>query len=265
MKILLTGNRGFIGSNLVLQVRDNNELDFIEQNDYDKTNNIPEKVRWCDVVAHIGAVADTLENDVNYMMKNNWLHSKELFDLAHEHSKKVVFASSAAIYGNDKDYLNPYAWSKHIAESYGLEKVNNFISLRYFNVYGPGEGHKGKMASMAHHALVTGKIKLFQGKPQRDFVYIKDVIGATKNAILETHASGIYDVGTGEARTFEDMMDALSVPYEYLYKPEGRTPPHYQMHTCAKKENWLKNWEPKYMLEAGLKEYKEWFKKQLPS
>ena len=250
----------------MLQICDNHKLDFIEQEDYTKPNNIPEKVQWCDVIAHIGAVADTLENDVNYMMKNNWIRSKELFDMAYECDKKVVFASSAAIYGNDRDYLNPYAWSKHIAESYGLEKVKNFVSLRYFNVYGPGETHKGKMASMANQALLAKErnlpIKLFQGYPQRDFVYIKDVIGATKSAILDTHASGIYDVGTGESRTFEDMMDALKIPYEYHYKPNGRTPPHYQTYTCAKKENWLKNWEPKYMLEAGLKEYKNWFKEQ---
>lgn len=257
MKILLTGAQGFIGKNLQDELKDH-EVRVIHQSFWENTNNIPELVKWCDVVAHIGAVADTMDYDVNYMMKNNWLYSKELFDMAQENGKKVVFASSAAIYGNDADYLNPYAWSKHIAESYGLEKVDNFISLRYFNVYGPGEGHKGKMASVAHQAMTSNKaFPLFKGRPTRDFIYIKDVISATKTAILDIHASGIYDVGTTESRTFEDVLTALNNEFYHI---DAELPAHYQMYTCAKKENWLKNWEPKYMLEAGLKEYQEWFK-----
>lgn len=268
MKILLTGHRGFVGQNLVLALGGKNELQFIDQNEYQKTNNIPEKVKWCDVVAHIGAVADTLNYDKNYMIKNNFDASVQLFDLAKKHNKKVVFASSAAIYGNEENFLSPYAKSKKDAEEYGLKNVNNFVSLRYFNIYGPGEAHKGKMASVACQALIashTGQVpfRLFEfdhkNSPTRDFIYIKDVIGATKHAILSDQNTGYYDVGTAESNTFETVLTILHIPYQL---EKVLVPEHYQMYTKAKKEKWLNGWTPKYNLTSGLSCYKSWWSSQ---
>jgi ADP-L-glycero-D-manno-heptose 6-epimerase len=110
------------------------------------------------------------------------------------------------------------------------------------------------MASVAFQAHRVGKFKLFPGNPKRDFVYIKDVVSATIYPIFNDISKGVYEVGSGEARTFEDVLDLMEV--EYVYRDESDIPKGYQYFTQAKKTQFIKGWEPIYNLEDGLIEYK---------
>ena len=96
-----------------------------------------------------------------------------------------------------------------------IPKISKFYALRYFNVYGPGEENKGNMASVAFQAHRMGKFDLFPGNPKRDFVYVKDVVSATIYPIFNDILSGVYEVGSGEARTFEDVLNIMGVKYKY--------------------------------------------------
>jgi ADP-L-glycero-D-manno-heptose 6-epimerase len=131
--------------------------------------------------------------------------------------------------------------------------------LRYFNVYGPGEQNKGRMASVAFQMNEKHKnnedIKLFPKKPKRDFVYVKDVISANIYAFenYKTLGGKYYEVGSGTARMFEDVMKIMNIPYGYHDKkliPNG-----YQFYTCSNKTKWMNGWESKWSLEEGLKDY----------
>ena len=203
MKILLTGSDGFIGKNVYKRINDNIapieifciEKDFI--NSVNWKTDLEEYVKQNDVVLHIGAISDTMLKDANKMMKYNYLFSKELFDLAQKHNKKVVYSSSAANTGESGTPSNIYGWSKFITEQYGLAKVNNFYALRYFNVYGPGEEHKGKMASVAHQAWKIGSFTLFPKKPERDFVYIDDFTKGLEVLMKKGKHKGIYNFSSG--------------------------------------------------------------------
>ena len=157
MRILLTGGEGFIGNALkksllkkATQVS-SIEQKYCEYKGYETT--LFKAVEDCDIIYHVGAISDTMEKDVNKMMYYNVEFSKVLFDLASILNKKVVYSSSAACYGTDGVPSNLYGWSKYIAEIYGVSTVKDFIALRYFNVYGKGESHKGKMASVAYQAM----------------------------------------------------------------------------------------------------------------
>ena len=144
----------------------------------------------------------------------------------------------------------------NIAEKYGVAKVSKFVGLRYFNVYGPGEQNKGKMASVAFQSHRLGKFKLFPGNPKRDFVYIKDVVSATLYPIFNDVLPGVYEVGSGTARTFEDVLDLMGVKYDYRDKED--IPKGYQFYTKANKNEFMDGWEPIYNLEKGLTEYREY-------
>jgi ADP-L-glycero-D-manno-heptose 6-epimerase len=263
IKILLTGAEGFIGRNIYeeLCVWDNIhsvtsiEKDYMNYEGWETT--LSKAVQDCNVILHVGAITDTMLKDPNEMMKYNFEFSRQLFDLACIWEKKVVYSSSAANKGDGGSTpSNLYGWSKYITEQYGRKVVPSFYALRYFNVYGPGEQDKGKMASVAFQAHRAGKFKLFPGNPKRDFVYIKDVVSATIHPIFSDALPGIYEVGSGEARTFENVLDLMGV--EYDYRDESDIPSGYQYFTRAKKTQFIKGWEPIYSLEKGLKEYKEY-------
>lgn len=274
MKILLTGSEGFIGRAVVKALDERNiEHVAIDRSFFDELSTVDEMhdaislvmVDDIDAVIHLGAISNTLLEDANEMMLYNYLISKIIFDCAAANKAKVVFASSASIYGDargDNMPLNMYGWSKLIAEDYGINKEDlSFISLRYFNVFGPGEGHKGKMASVAYQAYKQFyenglSFQLFRGYPRRDFIYIDDAVSATIHALLNVIPNGYYDVGTGEDSLFEDVLNALDIPYEY-YK-EGMAPEGYQWFTCANKSLWLPGWKPKYDLLDGLNEYRKY-------
>ena len=265
--ILLTGSLGFIGKNLkerlisqdinVVQV---NEDIFDEKNWRGKILNLLDKNKP-EVVFHVGACSDTLETRVNYMMTLNFESTKLLMDWCEKNNAKMIYSSSAASYGTDN--LNPsnlYGWSKYVAEQYVISKGG--VGLRYFNVYGPKEEHKGVMASVAYQSYIKKQngveIKLFPKNPTRDFVYVKDVVDANLFAVenYDSVKGNWYDVGSGESRTFEDILRCLDIPF--TYHSEDKIPKGYQFYTCSNKNNWMKNWEPKYNLERGLVEYKEY-------
>ena len=284
MRILLTGSEGFIGKNLQTALLDNGvasvttiEQSYMDYKGWETT--LFKALDKVDMIFHVGAITDTMEKDVNFMMKYNCEFSKVLFDLAEISKIPIVYSSSAACYGTNGVPTNLYGWSKYLTECYGVEKCTNFVALRYFNVYGEGENYKGKMASVAYQAMLNGqekkifsplalkeKFKLFPKKvtkqkdgsiitiqAKRDFVYIKDVVSANIHC-LRGIESGIYDVGTGKSNTFEKVLTYLSIGYNYY--EESKIPVGYQFNTKSDKIKLLPGWKPEYDLKAGLKEYK---------
>jgi len=264
--ILVTGSKGFIGKNLMSYLEKTNEYLILEVNEdifinenWNEnlasflTKNNPE------VIFHIGACSDTLEKDVNYMMKLNFEFTKILVDWSLKNKSKLIYSSSAANYGeNNYHPSNLYGWSKYVSEQYVIS--NNGIALRYFNVYGPLEEHKGKMSSVAYQSFIKHKngqeCKLFPKNPTRDFVYVKDIVLSNIFAMdnyFELNKN-YYDVGSGESRSFEDVMKSMNIPF--TYHEESSIPKGYQFYTCSNKAKWMTNWYPKYNLEKGLSEYK---------
>ena len=217
MKILLTGFNGFIGKNIryTLEHSSHHKLIFIEK---DFMNNeawkvsLKKLVKVCDIVFHIGAISDTSLQDSTEMLKYNYLFSKELFDSAQKYNKKVIYSSSAACNGNgDGIPNNIYGWSKLITENYGMKVCDDFVSLRYFNVYGPYEEHKGKMASVAYQAYKQGTFKLFPKTPKRDFIYIKDIVSANiaAAAFPDEFRGDYFNVGSGKSYSTNDIASAV--------------------------------------------------------
>jgi ADP-L-glycero-D-manno-heptose 6-epimerase len=258
MKVLITGTNGFIGKNLKKALKKHQILS-INEDIFDSSDWIQilhDKV-WefqPEVVYHIGACSNTLEQDVNYMMVVNYEFTKHLSDICLSLGIPLIYSSSAANYGTNGKYpSNLYGWSKYAAEDYVLS--NGGVSLRYFNVYGPGEEHKEKMASVAYQMYNLSKAYLFPGQPKRDFIYVDDVVSANIfafknfNQLLPTY----YEVGTGEAKTFEDILSIMGK--EFTYHKESSIPQGYQFYTCSDKTKWMPQWSPKYNLKKGLKKY----------
>jgi ADP-L-glycero-D-manno-heptose 6-epimerase len=271
-RALVTGAQGFIGSNLYKELTKTlsysvyaiNEsiLDPISDWNMDIVTYLD--LVSPDIIFHVGACANTLETDANYMMTRNYEATKILCDWCVENNKPIVYSSSAANYGDKGLYpSNLYGWSKYAAEDY-VTKCGG-ISLRYFNVYGPGEEHKGNMASVAYQMwkqnLNSKEVKLFPKHPTRDFVYVKDVVDANIYAYenYDTLEKKYYDVGSGESRPFEDVINLLGI--KYSYHPEDKIPSGYQFHTLAMKDKFMEGWNPKYNLEKGIQEYKEYLQK----
>jgi ADP-L-glycero-D-manno-heptose 6-epimerase len=262
-KIIITGTKGFIGGNLLRELSDRFRVYEINEDIFDNKDwryLLKETLHsiFPDAIFHVGACSDTLETDVNFMMLRNYEFTKIVSEFSFENDIKMIYSSSAANYGvNNQHPSNLYGWSKYISEQFVLQ--NGGVALRYFNVYGPGEEHKGRMSSVAFQMLNKFKngeeIKLFPGSPKRDFVYVKDVIDANIYA-YENHdnlAYHFYDVGYGTARSFEDVMDILGIPYSY--HNEDMIPEGYQFFTESNRDRWLMRWEPKYNLELGLTDY----------
>jgi len=263
--ILITGTKGFIGKNLAYELSDLFLIHEINEDIFESDNwgdTLLKKLQDInpDVIFHIGACSDTLETDVNYMMIRNFEFTKILSEYSFNSETKLIYSSSAANYGTNNLYpSNLYGWSKYVAEQFVIQ--NGGIALRYFNVYGPGESNKGRMASVAYQMLEKirngEEVKLFPGEPKRDFVYIKDVISANIFAYknYDDLVYEYYDVGCGESRTFEDVMNILELPYTYYREDE--VPLGYQFFTQSNKEKWMPGWYPEYTLEMGLKNYIE--------
>ena len=263
MRILLTGCEGFIGKSLNTTLMKHPDVTSVVGIEKDYMNYkgwqpaLFKAVSLCDVVLHVGAISDTMLKDPNEMMKYNYEFSRELFDIAQINDKPVVYSSSAANTGDNGLPSNIYGWSKYVTEQYGLAKRDlKFTALRYLNVYGPGESHKGKMASVAYQAHLKGEFKLFPKDPVRDFVYIDDVVDATMYPIFNDVADGVYEVGSGEARSFENVLELMELPYEY--KDESEIPEGYQFYTKSYKNKFMGGWKPKHNLEKGIKKYKEY-------
>jgi ADP-L-glycero-D-manno-heptose 6-epimerase len=262
MKVIITGTNGFIGSNLREELKSKYQIIEINEDllDYpDWTEKIQDFFKeGISAVFHVGACSDTLEQDVNYMMLVNYEFTRFLSDLCYSGGIPLVYSSSAANYGTNGKYpSNLYGWSKYSAESYVIAKGG--IALRYFNVYGPGEQDKGRMASVAYQMVEKFKsgdpINLFPGKPTRDFVYIKDVVSANVHSFKDySFLSGsYYEVGSSESRPFEDVLNFLGIPF--TYHPEESIPDGYQFFTMSDSTKWMPGWSPEWNLERGLADY----------
>jgi ADP-L-glycero-D-manno-heptose 6-epimerase len=186
-----------------------------------------------EAVLHQGACSDTMETDGRYMMENNYAYSKALFDWCQDEEVPFIYASSAAVYGAGKEFgearenenpLNVYAYSKFLFDQYVRKRIEGrsaqVAGLRYFNVYGPNEAHKGRMASVAFHAFnqfrAEGCVKLFagsegygDGEQQRDFVHVDDAVGVNLWLLENREVSGIFNCGTGRAQTFNEVAAAV--------------------------------------------------------
>ena len=246
--IVVTGGAGFIGSNIVkglneageedILVVDNlstaekhlnlNSLSIADYIDKDEFLLKLNKLKNVSTIFHQGACSSTTEQDGKYMMSNNYEYSKTLLNHCLENSIDFLYASSASVYGNGKagfvekreaEYpLNVYGFSKFAFDNYVrrvLPQVKSqVLGLRYFNVYGPQENHKGRMASVAFHLFQqlqeTGKMKLFEGSRsfRRDFIHVADTVKINLH-FYESKTSGIFNAGTGKARSFEDIATTL--------------------------------------------------------
>ncbi len=264
--IVVTGGAGFIGSAVIWKLNkmgiDNiivvDELgtdekwknllglkyeDYINKYDFiDMVNN--NKVTFkIDAIIHLGACSSTTEKNADYLMSNNFQYSKDLAIYSVKNKVRFIYASSAATYGDgsngyDDDEmqleklrpLNMYGYSKHIFDLWLKRNnvLNEVVGLKYFNVYGPNEYHKGDMRSVVHKAFEqvrdTGKVKLFKsyrndfkdGEQKRDFIYIKDAVDITLFFLERRELNGIFNVGTGKAQTWIELVTAL---FDAMNKP----------------------------------------------
>ncbi len=254
MSIIVTGAAGFVGANLVRGLNERGETDIVAVDNLtraEKFHNLVdcEIADYLDkaefrsrvargavgrprVVLHQGACSDTMESDGRYMLDNNFRYSLELLEWCQAQKVPFIYASSASVYGlgpvyaeareNEKP-LNVYGYSKFLFDQIVRRRLRSLtapvIGLRYFNVYGPREAHKGRMASVAFHHFrqfrADGKVRLFEGshgyaagEQRRDFVHVDDAV-AVNLFFLEQPASGIYNVGTGRAQPFNDVALAV--------------------------------------------------------
>lgn len=252
--IALTGAGGFIGSVILgylnslgyedIYIFDDLPLDDQYKNLIDKkysaihsTREIVQDTKGFKAVIHCGANSNTLERDWNSLYQTNVLSTRRWWEVCQDNDIPLIFTSSAAVYGNGQGPLNHYAFSKHASE----QELKGAVILRLFNVYGPNEYHKGRMASTPYHWFnqlkETGTLKLFSNskESQRDFIYVEDVAKIV-HYFLENPKPGTYDVGTGSARNFEELADALlleaSGSKEYFEMPKDLTS-QYQTYTKA--------------------------------
>jgi ADP-L-glycero-D-manno-heptose 6-epimerase len=263
IKVCVSGNNGFIGRALYNKIQELGHIPLgLEKWIFDR-------VRWQDrlheylvnlspdVIFHVGACSDTQNHDVNEMMKLNVESTMIIADYCQFKKIPIIYSSSAACYGTKGTPNTLYAWSKYLGEQY-VTKCRG-ISLRYFNVYGMNESHKGKMASIAYQSFLKHnngeKVFLFPNKPTRDFVYINDVVSANIHAWqnYEQLQGGMYEVGSGESRPFEDVLDIMKIPYTHL--DESNIPENYQEFTCSDPKRYLKGWNPEWNLEKGIDNY----------
>ena len=252
---LVTGAAGFIGSNLVRALNAHglrNILAVDNLSNADKFKNLVDceiadyldKREFLDslqagvfqgvleAVLHQGACSDTMETDGRYMMDNNYRYSLALLDFCQDEEIPFLYASSASVYGGGSVFrearefeapLNVYGYSKFLFDQIvrtRLADANSQIAgFRYFNVYGPNEAHKGRMASVAWHFFnqyrAEGKVKLFEGadgyangEQRRDFVSVEDVVRVNLHFLENNDVSGIYNLGTGHAQSFNDVAVA---------------------------------------------------------
>ncbi len=310
--IIVTGGAGFIGSNLVLGLNQRGYDDIIVVDnltngikyknlvdcqiaDYLDKKDFLQKLQQgffhaetIKAIFHQGACSTTTEWDGRYMMENNYEYSKVLFHYCQAHKTPLIYASSAAVYGSDNNFkeykkyegpLNVYGYSKFQFDQYLRQYLSKLtaqvVGLRYFNVYGPHEEHKGSMASVAFHLnkqiKESASVRLFEGcdgygngEQQRDFIYVGDVVDINCWFLDNPQVSGIYNTGTGRSQTFNDVANAVLAYHqagklEYIPFPE-HLKGCYQSFTEANLEN-LRAAGCDYQfksVEDGVRLYMEW-------
>lgn len=289
--IVVTGGAGFIGSAVVWRLNQEGITDilivdqlktsdkwlnlvglaydnYIQKDDFLAMvldNTLPKSI---DAIIHMGACSATTEQDGDYLMENNFRYTQLLADWAIKRNIRFIYASSAATYGDghegfDDDHqklhtlrpINRYGYSKHFfdlhAHRHGM--LDQIVGLKFFNVFGPNESHKGDMRSVVCKAhaeiLKTGRIRLFKshrpdyrdGEQQRDFIYIKDVVEVIWQLLNNRKINGVYNLGTGHAHSWNDVAIALfhaldrPVVIDYFDMPETLRN-QYQYFTEAKME-----------------------------
>jgi len=298
MKFLVTGGAGFIGSNLALELeKQGNEVIIVdnlfsgdERNlkdfkgkfihaDISKDFEIDEKL---DAIFHIAAITDPRFEDSERLVSENVDGFKNMLELAKKNNAKLIYASTANLYGNGKtpmeedqpkEIITEYGKSKLIMDEMASHHLDNMhiVGLRYFNVFGPRESHKGRPASMIYHLrkqiLESKNPKLFKmGEQERDHIYVKDVVKASILA-LSAKKSGVYNVGTGISSNFNEVVKTLNevlgtdLKIEYFDSPyDIKT---YQIDTQAdttRAEKFL-GFKAEYDLKQGIKDYHEWLNK----
>ncbi len=243
-------------------------------------------------IYHMGACSTTTETNVDYFMKNNVEYSQILYRYCSEYDVPICYASSAATYGDGEfgfddnedeleklQPLNPYGWSKQLMDEWvikQLKRPKKWYGVKFFNVYGANEYHKGGQKSVVCHAFnqinESGKMKLFKsykdgfkdGEQLRDFVYVKDIVNAMYELMFTNHKgiNGIYNLGTGKARSFKDLVEATfkamdkDVNIEYIDMPDNLKN-QYQYYTQANMQK-LNDALPEFKfhsLEDGVKDY----------
>lgn len=266
----MTGSNGFIGSQLQNRLKKENALVFGWDSGSKKQESLFAQFLTelgdfrPEVIFHVGANSNTLATKVNDVLVSNYLFTKELMEWANQLDSLLIYSSSAACFGAGSGHPeNLYGWSKLVAEDF--VRLSGGISLRYFNVYGPGEEHKESMASFVYQAwqAMRGgrRPRLFPGKPRRDFIHVADIVGANLAAaeMGQKIRSKTFEVGTGRASTFESCMNLMGLTWEYTLP--GEVPPGYQFFTQANTENFLPNWAPLFSLETGLTNYRDYLER----
>ncbi|NOT49354.1 MAG: ADP-glyceromanno-heptose 6-epimerase [Acidobacteria bacterium] len=283
-KIIVTGGAGFIGSAIVWRLNELGYDDILIVDVMDRTdkwkNLAPlrfadyiEAVDFIDVIDdfgdtdaifHLGACSSTTETDSDFMIRNNYQYTRDLAEFAIVKDIRFIYASSAATYGDGSagmndgteslDKLRPlnvYGYSKHLFDKYAARNgmFETIVGLKYFNVFGPNENHKGDMRSLVNKAFdqieSTGKLQLFKsanpdyadGEFGRDFVYVKDAVDMTLH-FLENKTGGLFNVGSGRMNTWNALADAIFMSLdrpknvEFVEMPEHLRD-RYQYHTHA--------------------------------
>ncbi len=283
-KIIVTGGAGFIGSAVVWRLNELGYDDILIVDRMDRTdkwkNLVPlrfadyieavdlidliDDLADTDVIFHLGACSSTTETDADFVIRNNFQYTKTLAEFAIANDIRFIYGSSAATYGDGSagmedgtenlDRLRPlnvYGYSKHLFDTYAARNgmFGSIVGLKYFNVFGPNEDHKGDMRSLVSKAFEqineTGGLRLFKsadprykdGEFGRDFVYVKDAVDMTL-FFMDSDASGLFNVGSGRMNPWNALADAIFAALgrprnvEYIEMPENLRD-RYQYHTEA--------------------------------
>jgi ADP-L-glycero-D-manno-heptose 6-epimerase len=309
--IVITGGAGFIGSAIAWRINNQgkddimivdelghdekwknlvalNYQDFINKDEF--LNQIESGVKLgIEAIIHMGANSSTTEKNADYLINNNYEYTKKLAKYCVKNNIRFIYASSAATYGDgllgfsdDENIcqslkpLNMYGYSKKLFDVWAIKQgiIDKIVGLKYFNVFGPNEYHKGDMCSLVKKAFEqinsAGKVELFKsgnpnykdGEQKRDFIYIKDVVDMTLFFLNKKNKNGIYNIGSGKARTWNDLVTAIfkalnkSIKIEYIDLP-GYLVDKYQYFTEAridkiKKAGYI---HPIASLEDGVTDY----------
>jgi len=313
-KYIVTGGAGFIGSNVIAALNARGDADILvvdelgadakwqnlvglqfadywEKDDFRNALQM-DRVGEVDVVLHLGACSATTERNASFLADNNYRYTRDLCEWCLNHNARFVYASSGATYGDgalgfDDDPerlpqlrpLNMYGYSKHLFDLWALrhELFGRITGLKYFNVYGPHEAHKGEMRSMAHKAWgqirATGRVQLFKsthpdypdGGQLRDFLWVRDAVDVTLFFADQTEGGGLFNCGSGRARTWLDLAGAvfaalgrepqiefIAMPADIRAQYQNRTEADV---TRLRRAGYRAEFTP---LEDGVREYVAW-------
>lgn len=302
LNLIVTGGAGFIGSNLTLALEEKfpdarlTVIDDFRSGDFknllgyrgDLVAQDLATLDWrdqfgdekFDAIFHLASITDTTNHNQFEQVHENVESFRRILNFARAAKTRIIYASSASTYGaateasvesNGAAPANVYAFSKVIMDNIAMREAKTspdwvIIGLRYFNVYGPREAHKGVPASMVYHLskqIKSGqRPRIFKhGEQKRDFVYVKDAVDGSIRA-LQASKSGIYNLGSGQARSFNELIDVLNKCLGTKFQPDYFDNPHahYQNFTQADLTNARSalGYEPRFPLEAGVKDYMAW-------